>query len=220
VKKVLNENITSDIENTFEYQAKAALGLMYDLTDEESYENIEYDGRHTFTFNDEEWYVFEDYDSACEYAVEYNTDLFEQENIMEYIVWDNMPGGLEAYVDKKWFEECMEEDYEAYVDDIETEGTDDDRYENRLEQEMAEAHCDTREEYVEYLCNNAGDPIEWFIGNFGKSQFNDVVKENNLIDLEEVAKSCVDTDGPANTLAHEDGKEVELDNGYYAYRIS
>ena len=43
--------------------------------------------------------------------------------------------------------------------------------------------------------------------------------DDNYIDWQKVSEFCVDEDGPANTLARYDGKEIELEDGYLAYRI-
>lgn len=42
----------------------------------------------------------------------------------------------------------------------------------------------------------------------------------DFIDWRGMAEDVVNTDGPANGLATYDGDEIELDNGYYAYRVN
>lgn len=67
----------------------------------------------------------------------------------------------------KWFEDAMRESYEFYVADIRYESASNSDYESRLEEEMAEADCETEEDYIDYLCNDWDDAMEWYEMNFG-----------------------------------------------------
>lgn len=71
----------------------------------------------------------------------------------------------------EWFEIAMRESYEFYIDDIREESSFNDKYETRLAEEMAEARCDTEEDYLDYLNSNYDDAIEWYIDNFGAEEF-------------------------------------------------
>ena len=71
----------------------------------------------------------------------------------------------------EWFEDAMIESNEFYIDDIRDESSYSDEYETRLEEEMAEAECETEEDYLEYLNSDYDDPIEWYIDNFGADDF-------------------------------------------------
>lgn len=71
----------------------------------------------------------------------------------------------------EWFEDAMIESNEFYIDDIREESSCSDEYESRLEEEMAEAECETEEDYLEYLNSGYDDPIEWYIDNFGADDF-------------------------------------------------
>lgn len=70
-----------------------------------------------------------------------------------------------------WFEDAMNESNEFYIDDIREESSCSDEYENRLAEEMADAECETEEEYLEYLNGQYEDPIEWYVDNFGADDF-------------------------------------------------
>lgn len=70
-----------------------------------------------------------------------------------------------------WFEDAMTESNQYYIDDIREESAFSDEYENRLAEEMAEAECETEEEFLEYLDSNYDDAIEWYVDNFGADEF-------------------------------------------------
>ena len=77
---------------------------------------------------------------------------------------------------------------------------------------------DIREKYFDSLQNSIQNNwIDEFKFQFGDDLFNDIVIKENLIDIEELSKWCVDMDGVAHTLATWDGEETET-NGYYFYQ--
>ena len=148
-------------------------------------------------------------------------------------------------VDDDWFEEFFEEDYTSYVDDIEDEG--DNTYGNRLIAEMYDNEILTdddfntdedgevdysslkdtvdmdgkKEEYVRFLVDSMGpDYGDQFMFNFGEEEYDRVVEDYNLIDMDAVAEFCIQEDGVAHNIASYDGEEIELDNDFYAYRTN
>ena len=105
------------------------------------------------------------------------------------------------------------EDAEYYVSDIHESEPE------RYQEEFGDVDEDEAvEKYLENYYEN--DDVQWYIDNFGKKQFTEVVKKNNLIDLNKLAEAIVDADGPANSLARYDGDEISLDCGYYCYRTN
>lgn len=72
---------------------------------------------------------------------------------------------------QRWFDEAMEESNQFYIDDIREESSYSDDYETRLEEEMADADCETEEDYLEYLNNQYDDSVEWYVDNFGADDF-------------------------------------------------
>lgn len=177
-------------------------------------------GEDEYTTDYGDYYVFDDYDKAVAAAVEYEKQILDDIGI-DALNWDYMPYEIGHYVDRNWFQEAMEESNQSYIDDIRDEAASSDEFESRLEEEMADAGVTTEEEYLEHLNNNYADPIDWYRDNFGDEDFNQVVKEKGLVDLDAVAEGVVETDGPANALAGYDGKEVEWEfdgNYYYIYR--
>ena len=165
----------------------------------------------------EEWLLYETKDDAEDAAVEQIKQKLESEGI-SFLNWDCICVDIRAFVDVNWFDTAKRESYEQYVEDIRHEWADDEK--TRLETEMEEAGCDTKEDYINYLCNNWPDSIEWFKSNFGDSELDEVVKSHpEIIDLNKLAECVVNTDGEASILASYDGEEIELDN-CYAYRVN
>ena len=59
------------------------------------------------------------------------------------------------------------------------------------------------------------------IESFGESELDQIaINHPEVVDLDKLAQYVVDTDGIANTLASYDGKEIELYEGGYAYRVN
>jgi hypothetical protein len=144
-------------------------------------------------------------------------------------------------VDEDWFADALRESTQYYVDDIEEETYGQDKYANRLIEELVEngilgdddleededlgglltytGDIDSlKEEYVDLLVDREDNPIEYYINNFGSDSFTDVCKENMLIDWDKVAEECIDVDGVAHFIARYDGEEHDLGDGLYAYR--
>lgn len=163
------------------------------------------------TFGNEEYYCYESYDEAEEAAQEDCKELFDDVGI-EGIRFENI-GGIEQFVDTGWFEDAKREDAEYYVSDIHESEPE------RYQEEFGDVDEDEAvEKYLEDYYD--GDDVQWYIDNFGKQQFTEIVKKNNLIDLNKLAEAIVDADGPANSLARYDGYEISLDCGYYCYRTN
>lgn len=70
-----------------------------------------------------------------------------------------------------WFEDAMNESNEYYIDDIREESACSEEYSSRLEEEMADAECETEKQFLEYLNSNYDDAIEWYVDNFGTDDF-------------------------------------------------
>jgi hypothetical protein len=151
----------------------------------------------------------------------------------------------ENALNSDWFEDAMRESFDSYVSDIESE--DSDTFDNRLIEELFDNELLTiddfeqdedeeteyptgelkddvdleslKERYIDKLCDQ--DAIDWYRDNFGDADLREVLKENpNIIDMETVVDRAIDVDGIAHFIATYDGDEIELDNGYYAYRTN
>ena len=138
----------------------------------------------------------------------------------------------------------MRESEEFYADDIESE--DDNEYGNRLIHEMYDEGIledddfekdedgeidytrvketvdidSKKEDFVDKLVENMGDAVEWYRSEFGEDELARTVRDNNLIDADAVAEEAIDWDGVEHFLASYDGEEIELDDGWYAYRTN
>lgn len=91
------------------------------------------------TEDGEEYMVLTD-DEAEEEFYNYESDLIEEYGFDAFTEWakDYI---IENCLDVDWFEDYFREDYKNYANDIKTESASSDKYENRLEEEMAEAKC-------------------------------------------------------------------------------
>ena len=146
-----------------------------------------------------------------------------QESLIEDMGLDAFSGWaqdyiIENFVNDEWFMEAMREYFEYYISDINEEPADNEEFENRLQEEIFTVGCEDEEDYLNYLCD-LESPIEWFLSNFSQNEFNRTVKENDLIDWEDVINWVAREDG-YECLAAYDGKELELQDDLYAYRIN
>ena len=137
-------------------------------------------------------------------------------------------------VDVDWFDDAMKESYEFYADDIMSE---DGEHGNRLFDEMIEEGViseedvtedgelvdgidldEKKEEFVEKLCENWDNGVQWYIDNFGEEEFSDIRKENNLYDYDEIAETAVRWDGRGHFLSMYDGDELDIGDDLFAYK--
>lgn len=201
-----------------------------------------YDDDH-FEYGNEEYAVYTD-DEADQAHYDYIENFIDDlgiggftENFQEWI-FDNA-------LDKSWFEDAQRESAEYYIEDIEDEN--DSTYENRLIQEMVERGIldeekdfhyseddedkeypllnddididDKKEEFINDMCEE--DAIEWYKFNFGFGKdFTDMIKRGSgpSLDVDAIVEECKDLDGRGHSLSNYSGEEIELEDGYYAYR--
>ena len=126
---------------------------------------------------------------------------------------------LESCVDKDWFDEYLEEYYTYYIDDIRDAKAIYNEYETRLDEEMEDAGVETEEEFLDYLIDDAGNSIDWYIDCFGYEEFKSVCEECDLIDWDSVIEEVISEDGVAHSIATYDGKEYEVGE-YFIYRLN
>ena len=156
----------------------------------------------------------EAYDAAEESTRNLIEDLGLESFSKSYQEWI-----LESYVDKEWFDEYLEEYYTYYIDDIRDVKAIYEEYETRLEEEMDEAGVETEEEFLDYLIEDAGNSIDWYIDCFGYEEFKSVCEECDLIDWDSVINEVISEDGLANSIATYDGKEYAIGE-YFIYRLN
>lgn len=169
------------------------------------------------TSDGEEYLVVTDEEADDEFY-DYESELIDELGLDAFSDWakDYI---IENCVDTEWFENFYYEDYESYANDIETESASSDEYENRLEEEMAEARVDTKEDFVEYMVDRIrNDLVEEFEFDFGKNELRDAVSRYDLLDTDAIIDYIKEQDGREN-LASYDGVENE-EGGYFIYRIN
>ena len=196
------------------------------------------DERHEFETPLGDYLVLTE-DEAYDLEKQYIFDLIDD------IGYDGFNVNLNDFVtNQDWFEDWFRDFEESYVNDIEYE--DDDVFENRLIQECYDADLLSeedfeekedgnpdfkqlkdsididalKEDYVEYILNDIGDFIEEFKWQYGEDYFNQVIKDNNLVDDDALAEYCISMDGVGHNIATYDGREIDLGDGYYAYRTN
>lgn len=156
------------------------------------------------TFGDEEYYCYANYSDA-EAA---STEGVKQ--VLDDIGIDGLNVDIEQFVDVGWFDDAKREYAEFYVSDIKT--SEPERYKEEF------GDLDEEDAVEQYLEGEEEDSIQWYINNYGEKDFNELVKEKGLVDLDALAEYITEADGPANELARYDGEEIELPCGYYCYR--
>ena len=76
------------------------------------------------------------------------------------------------------------------------------------------------EDRVKALESYRNNPHQYIIDYFGLEELSRLVKENNAVDLDMVAKEAIAQDGVSHFIALYDGDELDLGNGLYGYRIN
>ena len=105
--------------------------------------------------------------------------------------------------------EIMYNSYTNYIEDL--------KCGNTFQEELKENNCKNEDEYLELLTEE--DPIKWYIMNFGKEDFHNMIKTCNYIKWDDVISWIAREDG-YGCLAAYDGEELELQDDLYAYRIN
>lgn len=191
-------------------------------------------GLKTYEAESEEWAVTDNY-KEVEAAVKEDIKNLLDDLGVDALMWDNM-GGIENYLDPKWFEEARQESNKSYAEDILSSEP------KRFIEEAKELKLDT--DYAGYELNDPeGDhsaaisdfaeamkeqqeenPIEWYINNIGKDSIKDLVKAGYIsFDIDAIVEKIMELDGPGHVISVYDGKMVEKDhNGktYYLFRMA
>ena len=163
-----------------------------------------------------EFIVSDNYTSLEELAIEQVKEIIEDCGLPQNLI-------DEAYIrgwdDESWFEDFWREHHEfiAYEEDIQYIATEEEMEELENEQTTEE---EIRDNYYESLNSSIeGNEMEEYKFQFGEQDFQRVLLQENLIDIDRVAEWCVELDGVAYTLARYDGEEDEF-NGFYFFRTN
>lgn len=199
-------------------------------------------GDNLFETEDGEEYYVVDEDEATELAEEDIESLYDDlglESFTPYFrdwIYNNA-------IDVDWFEDWFLYDYKSYAEGIRDEDSDD--FTSRLIEEMYAAGIltdddfeiddngdidymtlkddievdDKIDDFAQKLTDDIDDYTREFEFQLGKDALQKTVDEHNLVDLDKVIDRCIDIDGLAHYIAHYDGKEIDLDDDLFAYRV-
>ena len=163
--------------------------------------HVEIDGKEYMVLNEDE---------AKEEFKRYQEDLLDDMGLDSFSEWAKNHI-LENFLYMNELNNMMSEHNEGYIEDIKYE-------EGRLQEEMKERGCDTEEEFLESLNSDYENGYEYFRENFGMDILMAMVRENNLLDYDEIIDWIADIDG-RGCLAGYDGVENEWCD-YYIYRVN
>ena len=159
--------------------------------------------------------VYDNYEEVLEVATERCINILEDGLTNEVIIMAIREDLLdESYFVEAWKNIHHNMAYNDFLEDILT----DDEYEvlekgEITEDEIRENNYNTLQETIK------GNEFEEYLYQFGEEETYNLIRDNNLIDSEELATYIVDLDGVASFMATYDGEELEH-NEYYAYRVN
>ena len=165
----------------------------------------------------------EDTETYCDEIEKEESDLI-YDNLLDELLAEGEYEDEDEYI-KSFSEKELQFELNYYECDTVDElidilrKTPSDKHMSRLREEMINNNCETKEEYVDKLCND-DDVIRWFTNNFGEKELYNYCIENNCIDVDGLIDNILDNDGFGNTLASYDGNEYTTDNDWLVYRIS
>ena len=163
-----------------------------------------------------EFITSDSYTALEKEAVRQTIHIIEDCGLTENLIFE---AELKGWIDEEYFREYWEDlHYSMAYDEGIYNIMDSDEVELYESGELLED--DIRENYYNALQDSIQNNwIDEFKHQFGDDLFNDIVIKENLIDIEELSKWCVDMDGVAHTLATYDGQEEEF-NGFYFFRTN
>ena len=176
----------------------------------------EYDPEMVVESLEGDFVIYSNYSDAENQAIEICKNIIEDCGMTDLLIYQAEVQGM---INESWFKDFWREhnEFQAYEEEIEYVAT-----EEELEQldngEIAEDEI--RENYLNTL--NVAIDGQWmdeYKFQFGDEEFQKVLVQEGLIDIEELAKYCVDIDGVGHYIASYDGEEIEHE-GYYIYRTN
>lgn len=121
------------------------------------------------------------------------------DNLVDEDVWKDIIYDMESsYVDELSDEEVLDE----LGLDIDSEE----------EYDMDEL----RDKLKDQIVDGVDDPRQYIEDTFGRDELLEIAKDN--VDVNEIADECIEWDGIAHFIARYDGVEIDLGDGFYAYR--
>lgn len=211
--------------------------MLQDEFDDEDFEYLDVNVQTNcfeFTFFDNKFKIYTDRDSAVEDAIEMEKDLLESERFTKDLVehFRNVLG--DGFLDESEMKDALKESQEFYYNDLSEDDAIDELIRYNIIKDSEEYfeldedgeidhsqpkfdyqdYCDA---YVEKWIDSIDDIIDEYLMNYGYDGIED------YIDIKELAKLIVDSDGPENTIASYDSVEREEKIGditYYIYRTN
>jgi hypothetical protein len=176
----------------------------------------EYDSSMAIESVEGDFVIYNNYSDAENDAIEICKNIIEDCGIGENLLFE---AEIQGMIDESWFEDFWREsnEFQAYEEGIQYIASDE-----QLEQlENGDITEDEiRENYLEGLnASIDGQWMEEYKFQFGDEQFQHILIQENLVDIEELSKYCVDIDGVGHFIASYDGDEIEYE-GYYIYRTN
>ena len=224
IKRIILEGTKKEVKIIgAENLTLAGIKALNVLNANEILEEIEANGEIEVSENGEyielngyEYRYFDSYDEAEEAAIQWNIEVLKDCGLSDYLI---DIADIQGFIDVDWFKKYLTEYHERLVYDEYIEYIATNEQLEQLEQgETTEEEI--RENYFISLQESIkGQEMDEYKFNFGEEEFQRVLISENLIDLEELAKYCVDVDGVAHALASYDGEEIEHE-GMYLYRVN
>lgn len=145
-----------------------------------------------------EYIVYDSEDDADEAAVEEVTSLIEDEGILPNLE-------LSDFIDENWAEELAREEADYYTDEAVESG---EIEEDDMDDYWSEQYNRIMEDPAGYLKDKVGRDLGKYLVDY------------NALDIDAMARECVNIDGAANSLARYDGKTIYLPSGAIAFRTN
>lgn len=176
---------------------------------------IEQQGNY-ISYNGYEYLLIEGFEESQQEATEQAKALINDCGLNETLIFE---AELKGWINEEYFIDFWQEVHEqqAYNEDIEYIAT-----EEEMEQlDNGEIDEDTiRENYYNALQSSIkGEEIQEYKYQMGQEDFYKMILDNSLIDIDKLAKWCVEMDGAGHYLAHYDGEELEHNN-IFLYRVN
>lgn len=202
-------------------ERKEALAKYLDI-DVDSIKEVDYaDNRFSITDGDheDEEYLVVDEDEAYDEEKEYILDIFDDLGVFGTL-GDSNYSLISGFIDEDFFEDFFRESIENDVSYLEDDEVIEEAKSYDIETEDLDIE-DIRDALISAKLDSIDDFIEEYYYDYGSKDMDQTFKHNSdAIDLEGLAEKCIELDGVGHNIAGYDGKEIELDNDLYAYRVN
>lgn len=193
IRRCIKEAVGDD-----EVVSELAEEIGVDVEEVEEVGSGSYGNCREFRCGNMEYIVYDSYDDAYEGAVECNRSLIEDEGSLPNL-------DLSSFIREDWAEELAREEADYYTDEA---------------VESGEIEEDDRDDYWDKQYNRiVEDPAGYLEGIYGR-ELGEHLVEYNALDIDAMARECVNVDGVAHFLASYDGNEIDLPSGAVAFRVN